>query len=240
MARQYRHGMRHVIGISVVKGNCNRTPGQPAVLQALDKGCQADGVCNLLEQAQRYREWRAPQAPPTARHRLYQVLWERMHTQSSAQQAAILAQLFAWAGMQPQARASHRTLSRAELRCLAEGGLIAIGGHTRRHPSLAALPLHEQRMEIDGNKADLEQLLEQPVRSFAYPFGKQSDFTPDTIASVRDAGFATAVTNLGGVVTHSTDPFQLPRHYVHNWDTEEFHRRLVQWFNHPAGHARRR
>ncbi|HEU5087479.1 MAG TPA: polysaccharide deacetylase family protein [Roseiflexaceae bacterium] len=199
-----------------------------------------DDAVYSAEQAQRYHEWRAPQAPPTARHRLFQVLWERMHTQSSAEQTAVLAQLFAWAGLQPQARATHRTLSSAELRCLAKGGLITIGGHTRRHPSLAALPRHEQRMEIGGNKADLEQLLEQPAQLFAYPFGKQNDFTPDTVASVREAGFAAAVTNLGGAVTHSTDRFQLPRRYVHNWDIEEFQRRLEHWFTHPAGTERRR
>ncbi|OXS33404.1 polysaccharide deacetylase family protein [Streptomyces sp. XY006] len=48
---------------------------------------------------------------------------------------------------------------------------VEIGGHTRTHPQLDALPRRAAREEIEGCKARLEDALGHPVDAFAYPHG---------------------------------------------------------------------
>ena len=48
--------------------------------------------------------------------------------------------LFAWAGLKPTVRSTHRTLSTDEVLCMAKGRLIDIGAHTITHPVLSPLP----------------------------------------------------------------------------------------------------
>jgi peptidoglycan/xylan/chitin deacetylase (PgdA/CDA1 family) len=65
------------------------------------------------------------------------------------------------------------------------------GGHTRRHTDLTAVSPEEARREVEAGKQDLENLLQRPVRSFAYPFG---NFNPEVVEMVRRAGFTAART----------------------------------------------
>ncbi|HZG67169.1 MAG TPA: hypothetical protein VEZ12_10525, partial [Herpetosiphonaceae bacterium] len=62
--------------------------------------------------------------------------------------------------------------------------------------------------------------------SFAFPFG---DFTLDTIALVREAGFTVACTTRAGSVGAGGDTLQLPRFEVRNWSKDEFARCLQRW-----------
>ncbi|MGW5612214.1 polysaccharide deacetylase family protein [Streptomyces sp. NPDC003877] len=48
---------------------------------------------------------------------------------------------------------------------------VEIGGHTRTHPQLDALPRQAAREEIEGCKARLEDVLGHRVGAFAYPHG---------------------------------------------------------------------
>lgn len=81
-------------------------------------------------------------------------------------------------------------MSREQLLILDKEG-FELGGHTRRHPELTAIPPEQARREVEEGKHDLENLLQRPVRSFAYPFGT---FNPEVIDLVRKAGFTTART----------------------------------------------
>jgi peptidoglycan/xylan/chitin deacetylase (PgdA/CDA1 family) len=64
-----------------------------------------------------------------------------------------------------------------------------IGGHTVSHPDLATLPVTEQAEEIERNKSWLEGITNQPVLSFAYPYGS---FGADTASVVEQAGISLA------------------------------------------------
>jgi peptidoglycan/xylan/chitin deacetylase (PgdA/CDA1 family) len=119
------------------------------------------------------------------------------------------------------------TLSHAELKELAEGGLVEIGGHTVNHPSLPSLPAEEQLEEIRGSRIQLERLLDRPVTSFCYPHGA---FTADTVALVREAGFARACVSVEGPVRAGADRFQLPRRRAENWRGDEFGWHLSRFF----------
>lgn len=141
--------------------------------------------------------------------------------------AAAMESLRRWAGGGGNGdREGGRILGREEIRRLAAGGLIDVGAHTRSHPLLAVLPAADQQREIAGSRADLEEILGRPVSFFAYPFGGLWDYSPRTVALVRQAGFRGACANFPGVVGRFTDPWQLPRVIVRDWDGDALLRRL--------------
>ena len=88
-----------------------------------------------------------------------------------------------------------------------------------------------QRDEIQRSKNRLEEILDRPVTSFAYPYGTQKDYTTETVALVREAGFVCACSAVEGIVGSSTDRFQFPRVFVQDWEGEEFAKRLSNWLH---------
>lgn len=105
---------------------------------------------------------------------------------------------------------------------------MTIGAHTRRHPILSVLPPSEAHEEIRGGKQDLEDLIDAPVRLFAYPNGRpDSDYTPLNVRQVRELGFTAAVSTAWGVATAESDPFQLPRFTPWDRQTGRFVLRLA-------------
>ena len=120
---------------------------------------------------------------------------------------------------------------------LTTGGLVDVGAHTVTHSSLSALPLATQRSEIAGSKAAIEEMTGCEVTGFAYPFGGRADYTPATVALVREAGFASACSTRYGLVGPKRDPFQLPRVLVRNWDPATFAGRLRAWLGDGAVRA---
>jgi peptidoglycan/xylan/chitin deacetylase (PgdA/CDA1 family) len=108
-------------------------------------------------------------------------------------------------------------MSTQKLRRLHRAGM-EIGGHTRDHPILRVLPDADAREQIVGGRERLQDLLQAPVTSFAYPNGRPGhDYDHRHVAMVREAGFAGAVSTAQGVDDGSSDRFQLPRFTP--WDT---------------------
>ncbi len=142
-----------------------------------------------------------------------------------------MAHLREVARTESNARSSHRVMSWAEVIALLEDGLFEPGAHTIGHLMLASLERDEQRYEIRHGKATLESKLGRPVTSFAYPFGRPEDFTSETVDDVHDAGFAAACVNFEGTIVRSSDPLQLPRLFVKDWDGERFGRWLSYWLD---------
>lgn len=167
---------------------------------------------------------------PSPRQWLYRSLCQLLRPLSEGERRKVLGELLAWAGAEPVGRSTHRALSPDEVFHLAEGELVEVGAHTVTHPVLSALPAAAQQAEIQRSKARLEEILGRPVTTFSYPYGSRSDYTPETVALVREAGFACACSSLADVVWRRTDRFQLPRVLVRNWDGDEFARRLGEWF----------
>ena len=178
----------------------------------------------------RYHGWKVGQASPSLRHSLYLELWQLMQHVSIEEQRDVMAALRAWAG-NTSSTPMHQILDKDEVVRLAESEQIEIGAHTINHLSLASLSCDSQRNEILGSKAQLEKMLNRPVKSFSYPFGKRSDYQPETIALVQEAGFSVASCNEPGVVGSKTDPFQLPRIHIHDCNGDEFEARLVSNFH---------
>lgn len=105
-------------------------------------------------------------------------------------------------------------MSREQLRELVDAGML-LGGHTVTHPTLARLPRTEQRDEIEPSLAYVDEVAgEQPVRSFAYPFGTAETFDDDTLDILGAAGCDIAFTTESGDVPPTAfreTPLRLPR-----------------------------
>lgn len=110
-----------------------------------------------------------------------------------------------------------RGMSWEQVRKLAGHPLCTIGGHTISHPSLRKLSLSEVRHEIDEGRRKLEQVIDQPVNFFAYPYGTPNEVGDREFQIISEQGFKLAFCAHGGGITAkmNTHPYCLPRVYLH-------------------------
>jgi peptidoglycan/xylan/chitin deacetylase (PgdA/CDA1 family) len=85
---------------------------------------------------------------------------------------------------------------------------VEIGAHSHSHPQLDTLPLDRARSEVAGPRALLEDLLQRPVRSFAYPHGYSSKAVRGL---VREAGYTSAASVKNALSSSADDRFDLAR-----------------------------
>lgn len=184
------------------------------------------------EDVDAWREWTLlDDITPTARHGVFRDIYRLLQPMTDDERTRTLDALLEWAGTPPRVRDSHRALEPDEVVDLSDGGLVEIGGHTENHPDLSSQPVYVQRDEIRRGRATLEQWLNRPVSSFAYPYGY---FNSETVAEVRDAGFAQACMCGSEAVRRHSDPFLLPRVEVSDWHGEKFERVLrhhLRWWS---------
>jgi peptidoglycan/xylan/chitin deacetylase (PgdA/CDA1 family) len=104
-----------------------------------------------------------------------------------------------------------RTLDADGLRALADAG-IEIGSHSRTHPDLQQVGYDRALDELRQSKASLEDLVQAPVETAAYPYGRADAHTR---RACRDAGFRAACRTSGQ--GSWDDPFDLPRQDMDEW-----------------------
>jgi peptidoglycan/xylan/chitin deacetylase (PgdA/CDA1 family) len=137
-----------------------------------------------------------------------------------------LTRLRNWAGTAGAGNGASRSMNLEELRRLAQSPWVTIGAHTITHSRLSALSPDAQRQEIVTSKTDLEARLAREITVFSYPFGRKCDYTRETAALCREAGFVRTAANFPGQAHRWTDPHQIPRHLVRDWSVDEFAARL--------------
>lgn len=126
--------------------------------------------------------------------------------------AATLTSTFEKAGISLSALNEAYFLNERELQKLARHPLASIGGHTVSHAALSALDVLSARAEMADNRCYLEQLLQLPVRHFAYPYGDSKACGPREEHLAKEIGFSTAVTTRSGQVSDGkSNHFALPR-----------------------------
>ncbi len=180
---------------------------------------------------QRSTDWNLlGEQDPTPRHRLYREVSHFLRGASELERARVLGNLRDWAGLPAATESDCNALSVDELTQLGRSNLIEIGSHTVHHPVLSALSLTAQEAELCESKNYLESLLAREVSGFAYPYGTKADYTSETIAIVKAAGYKSACSNIAEAIWPGTDPFQFPRLLVRDCDGSEFENWLGQWF----------
>jgi peptidoglycan/xylan/chitin deacetylase (PgdA/CDA1 family) len=162
-------------------------------------------------------------APASARHALFQALFEELQPLPHELRSRVLGAIREAADIPPAARS---IMTSEEVLRLVDDGLLEVGAHTVTHPILTALPSQARVDEIRGGKDRLEELLRGPIECFAYPHGR---LNRQVAQSVRDAGITCAVTTVPRAVRTSDNPLRLPRLNVENWSGEELMLRLSSW-----------
>jgi len=105
-----------------------------------------------------------------------------------------------------------------EVRSLQSAG-ATIGSHTVTHQILSRVDEGAARSEVVESKRVLEERTGRAIQFFAYPNGTPADFTADTIAALRDAGYRAAVTTMRGRNKAGADLFRLRRTGIYLTDT---------------------
>jgi len=105
-----------------------------------------------------------------------------------------------------------------QVRYLKQRG-IDFGGHTVTHPYLSRLTDAQVSWQISECKRRIEAELQQPVAHFAYPNGREEDFSAWNKQLIRDAGYRAAVTTVWGPNFRTTDPMELRRGQP--WEEDE-------------------
>lgn len=176
------------------------------------------------------REWESGEprqrATRGSKRHMAQSIYRSLLLVSPVEREKAMVALQAWFEMAPDDRPFRRALTDDELTELVAGGLIDIGAHTVTHPLLAGLPIPAQRAEIQDSKVHLEEILGRPVTGFAYPNGSSSQ---ETLAIVRESGYACACASHNDVVRRGSDLFCLPRFWIPDWDGEAFSHWLWRW-----------
>jgi peptidoglycan/xylan/chitin deacetylase (PgdA/CDA1 family) len=115
-----------------------------------------------------------------------------------------------WLGQPHPSVSWTRILTTEEVRAMAEGG-VEIGGHSATHADLSTLSYDGALDELSRGKAELEEILGQPVEVAAYPYGRANE---DAVRACRDAGFRAACTTSGQGSWE--EPHRLPRQDMDN------------------------
>ncbi|HLI55904.1 MAG TPA: polysaccharide deacetylase family protein [Actinomycetota bacterium] len=98
-------------------------------------------------------------------------------------------------------------LTWSELAAVSAAG-VEVGAHTHDHPMLDTLPHAKARQEITRSKELIEQHLQAPVGSFAYPHGYSSAWVRH---EVQKAGFTTACAVKNALSHTGDDLFAIAR-----------------------------
>lgn len=132
-------------------------------------------------------------------------------------------------------RKHHRqVLSLEQLRELVGAG-VECGGHSHTHPQLDDVPADRLAEEVRRPKQVLEEALQTPVETFAYPYGYHDRATKEAVAS---AGYLAAC-RVGNLACEPRDDrFALPRLTVGSRTNVRRLGRLVSRGHSPLGRAR--
>lgn len=89
---------------------------------------------------------------------------------------------------------------------------VSIQAHGVSHRPFSDLSLEVQRAELVGSKAALEDRLEEPVETFAFPYGDDGRHPEQLRAELERAGYRAACLYRGGPINMPVgDHYRLPR-----------------------------
>ncbi|MBR0872408.1 polysaccharide deacetylase family protein [Bradyrhizobium tropiciagri] len=87
-----------------------------------------------------------------------------------------------------------------DLAKLAADPNVTFGSATVNYPALSNLGDADARREMAMGQAVVESAIGQPVRHFAFPFGDRDSFRRVHVVMAEEAGFASAVSTIPGIV----------------------------------------
>jgi peptidoglycan/xylan/chitin deacetylase (PgdA/CDA1 family) len=116
----------------------------------------------------------------------------------------------------PEHHGDDRFMTWEETQELARSEVVRIGSHSHSHTPLPRLTPVDVAHELADSRRQLSSKVQQPIDSFAYPNG---DYTAESVALVRDAGYSLAFTTDSGYAQPGGDPLRIPRVNIHQGGT---------------------
>jgi len=107
-------------------------------------------------------------------------------------------------------------MSSEMLKELSKNPLVSIGSHSKTHISLTNCNKRELDEQIYESKSYLEDLLEEEIYMFSYPYGKFNPLVRDTVSQ---AGYKLAFTSHFDVNRSNQDKLTLNRNEI--WNTDD-------------------
>jgi peptidoglycan/xylan/chitin deacetylase (PgdA/CDA1 family) len=124
---------------------------------------------------------------------------------------------------------SRAMLSWDEIREMHQAG-IGFGAHTLTHPDLTRVSFEEAKREVLESKTIIEDVLNERVRCFAYPYGRFNE----GIKNLIQDHFECACSDRLDFVTNRSDPFDLERidaYYLRKeWMFNMFFGGVFRWY----------
>jgi peptidoglycan/xylan/chitin deacetylase (PgdA/CDA1 family) len=199
------------------------TMPRPDGQQVFRAGAAAAALTDPATECARILPW---EAPADSRVGFYYAVWRTLQGLDDEARRRAIDALRVQLELRDEPRASHRIMTTPELQQLAAAPRVEIGAHSVTHAALSVHRAEQQLDEMRDSKGALERTIGRTVRAFAYPYG---DLGPATARLAASAGFDLACTTEEGCVTARSDPFQLPRISVGDWDGPTFARRLADF-----------
>ncbi|MBF0187851.1 MAG: polysaccharide deacetylase family protein [Magnetococcales bacterium] len=101
-------------------------------------------------------------------------------------------------------------------------GDTLFAAHSCSHPILSQVSSEQLEHELGESRKIIETRLNTPIHHFAYPNGGPNDLPPETSTTMQRHGYVTAVTQSTGINTPETDPFQLRRLPIGDYEISLF------------------
>ena len=135
-----------------------------------------------------------PAITPAQKRKAYEAAASILVAASRQQRRRVCEELGANYGVSFMELTERNTLTPKMMREMRTSGLVEFGAHTVSHANLLRLPASDAHHEIAESRHDLEDLLGDEVRHFAFPYGRADAAGPREFALCRELGFETATT----------------------------------------------
>jgi peptidoglycan/xylan/chitin deacetylase (PgdA/CDA1 family) len=147
------------------------------------------------------------------KYQLYDFLSDWMRSLEPADLSAAIQDLCTRYAVDLAALSREATLDWQDIAALAADPLATIGGATVNFPVLSNMKDAAALREMTMGKAVMEAALRRDAKHFAYPFGDRKTWQRKHMAMVEEAGFASAVSTIPGVIEPAgrTPLLALPR-----------------------------
>ena len=139
-------------------------------------------------------------AASAEKYQLYEFLWGWMRGLSPPDLSAAINDLCKRYSVDLAALSRESGMDWDDLAKLAADPLATIGSATVNYPALSNLKDADAQREMTMGRAVAQAAFQRDVGHFAYPFGDRAAFARKHVEIAEEAGFASAVSALSGVV----------------------------------------
>jgi len=146
------------------------------------------------------REQRFVVTEADEKQELYSFLAGWLRTLPPAELSAAINDLCKRYSVDLAALSREASMDWADIDRLASDPLVTLGSATVNYAALATMKDADASREMAMGKAVAESAFHRDVRHFAFPFGDRASFRRSHVVMAEEAGFASAVSTIPGVV----------------------------------------